>query len=106
MKGFGGMQQLMKQANQMQAKMKKLQEELSLREFEGTSGGGGVRVTATGGNLIKSVTISPDVFSAGDVEMLQDMVASATNDALKNAKETVDKEMSKVTGGLNIPGMF
>jgi DNA-binding YbaB/EbfC family protein len=106
MKGFGGMQQLMKQANQMQAKMKKLQEELSLREFEGTSGGGGVRVTAIGGNLIKSVTISPDVFSAGDVEMLQDMVASATNDALKNAKETVDKEMSKVTGGLNIPGMF
>jgi len=106
MKGFGGMQQLMKQANQMQAKMKKLQEELALREFEGTSGGGGVRVVATGNNTIKAVTISADVFSAGDVEMLQDMVTSATNDALKNAKETVDKEMSKVTGGLNIPGMF
>lgn len=106
MKGFGGMQQLMKQANQMQAKMRKLQEELALREFEGTSGGGAVKVTVTGNNLIKAVAINPDVFSAGDVEMLQDMVVSATNDALKNAKTTVDQEMAKVTGGLNVPGMF
>lgn len=106
MKGFGGMQQLMKQANQMQAKMKKLQEELALREFDGTSGGGAVKVTVTGNNLVKAVVISPDVFSAGDAEILQDMVASATNDALKNAKTIVDQEMSKVTGGLNVPGMF
>lgn len=106
MKGFGGMQQLMRQANQMQAKMKKLQEELAQREFEGTSGGGGVKVVALGNNTIKSVEISKDVFGAGDVEMLQEMVLSATNSALTTARETVDKEMSKVTGGLNIPGMF
>ena len=105
MKGFGGMQQLMKQANQMQAKIKKLQEELQTRTFDGTSGGGGVKVTVTGNNLISAVIINPDVFSAGDAEMLQDMILSATNEALKLAKETSDKEMSKVTGGISIPGM-
>lgn len=105
MKGFGGgMQELMKQANQMQMKMKKVQEELATREFEGTSGGGGVKVVVTGAQTVKSVIINPDVFSAGDAEMLQDMVLSATNDALKTAKDTTDKEMSKITGGMNIPG--
>lgn len=105
MKGFGGMQQLMKQANQMQARIKKLQEELQTRTFDGTSGGGGVKVTVTGANLLSTVTINPDVFSAGDAEMLQDMIVSATNDALKLAKETSDKEMSKITGGMSLPGM-
>jgi DNA-binding YbaB/EbfC family protein len=105
MKGFGGMQQLMKQANQMQAKIKKLQEELQTRTFDGTSGGGGVKVTVTGANLVSAVVINADVFSAGDAEMLQDMIVSATNEALKLAKETSDKEMSKITGGLSLPGM-
>lgn len=107
MKGFpGGMQQLMRQANQMQARLKKTQEELAEREYEASSGGGGVKVTVKGSSTVKSITINPDVFTAGDVEMLQDMVMSAVNEALKVAKETYDNEIAKVTGGMNIPGMF
>ena len=107
MKGFGGggMAQLMKQANQMQRKMKKLQEELATRTYDGTAGGGAVKVTVLGDNLVQSVTITAEVMSAGDVEMLQDLVKAATNDALKVAKETSSKEMEKITGGMNIPGM-
>ena len=107
MKGLqGGMAQLMKQANQMQMKMKKLQEELAQRTFDGTSGGGAVKVTVTGENMVKSVLIQKDVVSAGDLEMLQDMITSAVNDALKVAKDTSAKEMEKITGGMNIPGLF
>lgn len=105
MKGFGGMQQLMKQANQMQMKMKKLQEEFATREFKGTSGGGAVEVTVVGESQIKDVTINPDVFSDGDAEMLQDMLVSATNDALAQSKEEYKKASEKITGGLSIPGM-
>ncbi len=106
-KGFGGgMQQLMKQANQMQNKMKKIQEELALKEFAGTAGGGAVKVMVTGNNEVKSVVIQPDAASPDDVEMLQDLILAATNDALKTAKETHDAEMAKVTGGMNMPGMF
>ncbi len=82
MKGFGGgMQALMRQANQMQARMKKAQEELATREFEAASGGGAVKVTVTGDNKVKSVTIQPDVISSGDQEMLQDLVVTAVNEA-------------------------
>ncbi len=107
MKGLGGgMAQLMKQANQMQIKMKKIQEELAQRQFDGTSGGGAVKVSVSGENFVKSVTIAADVMKSGDVEMLQDLVMTATNDALKLAKDTSAKEMEKVTGGMNIPGLF
>ncbi len=106
-KGFGGgMQQLMKQANQMQNKMKKIQEELATQEFSGTSGGGAVTVTVNGSNQVLSVVVQPDVVSSDDIEMLQDLIVTATNDALKVAKETSDKEMAKVTGGMSMPGMF
>ena len=105
MKGMmGGMAGLMKQANQMQMKMKKLQEELATREFTGTSGGGAVSAKVNGDNKLLSLTIDPEVLKAGDAEMLQDMVVSAVNDALKVAKETSSQEMSKITGGMNIPG--
>jgi len=104
--GGGGMQQLMKQANQMQNKMKKIQEELALKEFEGTSGGGAVKVMVNGKNEVKNVTIQPDAVSPDDVEMLQDLILAATNDALSTAKEVHDAEMAKVTGGMNMPGMF
>jgi hypothetical protein len=107
MKGLpGGMQALMKQANQMQLKMKKTQEELATKEFEGTSGGGAIQVTVTGDNKLVKVVISPEVMKSNDVEMLQDLILAATNDAIRLAKETSQKEMDKVTGGLNIPGMF
>jgi|SRR6185312_3126775 len=106
MKNFGGgMAQLMKQANQMQLKMKKAQEELNQRTFEGSAGGGAVKITATGDNLIKSVVISDDVAKSGDKDMLQDLIVVAANEALKTAKETHAKEMEKITGGLNIPGL-
>lgn len=107
MKGMqGGMAQLMKQANQMQLKMKKVQEELALRTYDGTAGGGAVKVTVTGDNLLKAVTLSADIVKSGDAEMLQDLFVAATNEALKAAKESSAKEMEKITGGLNIPGLF
>ena len=106
MKGMmGGMAGLMKQANQMQMKMKKLQEELAEREFNGTSGGGAVSVKVNGDNKVLAITIDSEVVKSGDTEMLQDLVVSAVNDALKTAKETSSTEMSKITGGMNFPGM-
>ncbi len=107
MKGFGagGMANLMKQANQMQAKMKKAQEEMAAREFTGTSGGNAVTAKVNGDNKILGLTINPEVMKSGDVEMLQDLVISAVNEALKTAKETSSQEMSKITGGMNLPGM-
>lgn len=105
MKGMaGGMAGLMKQANQMQMKMKKLQEELATREFSGTSGGGAVTAKVNGDNKVLSLAINPEVVKSDDIEMLQDLVTSAVNDALKVAKETSSQEMSKITGGINLPG--
>lgn len=105
MKGMmGGMAGLMKQANQMQMKMKKLQEELATREFTGTSGGGAVIAKVNGDSKVLSIAVNPEVMKSGDVEMLQDLVTSAVNDALKISKETSQQEMSKITGGMNFPG--
>lgn len=108
MKGFGGggMQALMRQANQMQTRMKKAQEELAAREFEGSSGGGAVKVTVTGDYKVKAVEIQPDVISSGDKDMLQDLIATAVNEAMRLAKTTSDQEMAKITGGFSLPGMF
>lgn len=102
----GGMAQLMKQANQMQLKMKKAQEEIAKMEFEGTSGGGAVTVKVSGAHLLLSITIDPEVLKTGDTEMTQDMIVTASNDAIKKAKEYSEKEMGKITGGMGIPGMF
>jgi DNA-binding YbaB/EbfC family protein len=108
MKGFGGggMQQLMRQANQMQNRIKKLQEELATREFEGTSGGDAVKIKVTGANSLTAVTIDPEVVKAGDIEMLQDLVLTAVNEALATAKKTSDAEMAKITGGFPMPGQL
>ena len=107
MKGFGGgLQQMMKQANQMQNRIKKLQEELAIKEFEGTAGGGAVIAKVSGDQKLMSVTIQPDVISADDVEMLQDLIVASVNDALKVAKDTSQAEMSKITGGMNFPGLL
>ncbi len=102
--GGGGMQALMRQANQMQAKMKKVQEDFALKEFEGSSGGGAVKVVALGSYQIKTVNINPDALE--DQEMLQDLILTASNEALKQVKTSYDQEMSKVTGGFSMPGMF
>lgn len=102
----GGMQNLMRQANQLQNKVKKLQEELAEREYEGTSGGGAVAIKVRGESQVISLKIADDVVKSGDVEMLQDLIVTATNDALKKAKDTHAAEMAKVTGGFGMPGLF
>ncbi len=107
MKNFpGGMQSFMRQVQQMQNKAEKVQNELKEREFDGTAGGGAVKVKANGAYQLTSVVIDPAVFKDGDAEMLQDLVITAANDALKNANKTTEEEMSKLTGGMKIPGMF
>ncbi len=107
MKGLsGGLANLMKQANQMQIKMKKMQEELSAREFNGSSGGGAMRITVNGDCQMVKVEIDPEVLKAADPEMIQDMILLAANEALKSAKEVSSQEMQKITGGMNMPGLF
>lgn len=102
----GGMAQLMKQANQMQMKMKKAQEELAKREYDGTAGGGAVKVVVNGEYLVVSINIQDDVVKSGDAEMLQDLIKAAVNDASQKAKKTSQTEMEKITGGLGVPGLF
>ena len=109
MKGKGrgnSMQNLIRQANQMQTKMKQLQEELAEKEYQSSSGGGAIQVTIKGENHISALTISPEIFKDGDAEMLQDMLTTAINDALSTAKKDQEEEMAKVTGNMNIPGLF
>ncbi len=101
----GGMQALMRQANQMQAKIKRLQEELATKSYTASSGGDGVQVTVNGSNKILKVEINPEVISPEDKEMLEDMILTAVNEALGQAKKDSDEQMSQVTGGLNFPGM-
>ena len=105
-KGGGSMQALMRQANQMQLKMKKLQEELAEKEYSATSGGDAVKVTVNGDTKVIGFEIKDEVLKDGDAEMLQDMLLTATNEALSAAKKDNEEQMSKLTGGMNIPGMF
>jgi len=105
--GMGGnMQQMMKQAQKMQQSMQKLQQELELKEVEASAGGGVVTVVATGKKEIKSIVIKPEAVDPDDVEMLQDLVLAAVNEALRKADEMVQSEMAKITGGLNLGGLF
>ena len=97
---------MMRQAQKLQAQMTKLQEDLANLTVEATSGGGAVTVVANGQQQLISVTISPEVVDADDVEMLQDMVLTAVNDALAKAQEAAAKKMSSLTGGLNIAGLM
>jgi DNA-binding YbaB/EbfC family protein len=108
--GFPGggmnMQNMMRQAQQMQQKMQQLQEEVEQREVEATSGGGVVRVVATGKKVIKSIEIKPEAVDPDDVEMLEDLVMAAVNEAIAKADEMMQQEMAKITGGLNLGGLF
>jgi hypothetical protein len=101
-----GMNDLVRQAQLMQKKMSDLQKDLSEREIETQSGGGMVRVVVTGGQDIKSISIDKTVVNPEDVDMLQDLILAAVNDALRQAKEMNNQEMSQLTGGMNIPGLF
>lgn len=107
--GFPGgmpnnMNNLMKQAQKMQAKMGKMQEELETREFEAVVGGGVVKAVVNGKKELKGITIDPDAVDPDDVEMLEDLIIAAVNQAISTADETVNGEMSKLTGGLDLPG--
>ena len=105
MKGIPNMGQLMKQAQQFQSKMAKVQEELNQKTVEASAGGGMVTIVANGAQEVVSITIDPEVVDPEDLEMLQDLVMAAVNDALSRAKEMVNQEMGQLTKGLNIPGM-
>ena len=99
----GNMNNLMKQAQRMQRQMEESQKELETKEFTAKAGGGAVEITVTGGKEITKVTISPDAVDPDDVEMLQDLIMAATNEALKMAEDANSEIMGKMTGGL---GMF
>ncbi len=103
MKGMG---EMVRQAQVMQRKLAEIQEGLKDKEVEAQAGGGMVTVIATGGQEIKGVKIDPSVVEAGDVEMLEDLITAAVNEAIKKAKAMMESEMSQITGGMSIPGMF
>lgn len=94
----------MQQAQQMQAKLAKIQEELATMEFEGTSGGGAVRATTTGAGVLSKLEISQDVLREGDAELVSDMVMAAVNSALENGRKHSQQKLGALTGGLGIPG--
>ena len=105
MKGIPNMGQLMKQAQQFQTRMAKLQEDLADKTVEASAGGGMVTVVVNGKQEIVSINIDPEVIDPEDREMLQDLILAAVNDGLSKAKEMINEEMGKLTGGMNIPGI-
>ncbi|MBN8211082.1 YbaB/EbfC family nucleoid-associated protein [Bacillus sp. NTK071] len=106
MGGGGNMNNMMKQMQKMQKDMAKAQEELKDKIVEGSAGGGMVLVKANGHKEILEVIVKEEVVDPDDIDMLQDLVLAATNDALRNVDELVNKDMGKFTQGLNMPGMF
>lgn len=104
-KGIGGMGNLFKQAQEMQAKLARVQEDLAHRTVEGSSGGGMVRATVTGQLNLASIKIDPAVVNPDEREMLEDLVLAAVNEGMRLAREMAAEEMSKITGGMKIPGL-
>ncbi|EAT17230.1 YbaB/EbfC family nucleoid-associated protein [Desulfuromonas acetoxidans] len=102
-KGLGNM---MKQAQQMQQKMARIQEEVAKQEIEASAGGGMVTVVVNGKQEVLSIKIDPNVVDPQDVDMLQDLILVATNEAVRKSQDIMQQEMSKLTGGMNIPGLF
>ena len=96
---------MMRQARQMQARLEKIQQELAEARTEASSGGGAVKVVVIGGNRVESIEISPDAVDPEDVELLEDLVTAAVNEALEAAQANAASKMSAITGGLNIPGL-
>ena len=103
---FGNMGNILKQAQAMQAQMAKVQEQAASKIVTGTAGGGSVTVTANGAMQLVSIVIDPEVVKGGDVEMVQDLIMAASNDALRKAREMMADEMKSVTGGMNVPGLL
>ena len=111
-RGFGGgmmpgnMNNLLKQDQKKQENMQKMQEELEAKEIEASVGGGAVTVKVNGKKEVLDINIKPEVVDPDDIEMLQDLVLSAINEALRNVDEMQSSQMGKLTGGMNIPGLF
>lgn len=105
--GYGkqSQQQLMQQVQQMQENMRKKQEELESAEYSVTSGGGMVELTMSGKHQVTRLKLQPDVVDPQDIEMLEDLIAAAVNEAVRTVDEASEREMSALTGGLNLPGM-
>ena len=101
--GFGN---ILKQAQQMHTKIAQLQEEMAGKTVEASSGGGMVNVVINGKQEILSIRIDPEVVNRVDIEMLQDLIVAAVNEAIRKSQEMMTEEMKKITGGLNIPGLF
>ena len=103
---FGGMGDLLKQAQEMQGRIAKIQEELGQKTVEGSAGGGMVQVTVNGQFNLTAVKIEPSVINPEEKEMLEDLIRAAVNDGMRKAREMVSTEMSKITGGFKIPGLM
>jgi DNA-binding YbaB/EbfC family protein len=99
------MQKMMKQAQKMQSKMEKKQEEMKDKTVDASAGGGVVTVTVNGGQEVVDIDINPDVLDPDDVEMLEDLILAATNEAMRKVQDMMEDEMGQLAGGLNIPGM-
>lgn len=104
--GMGNMNNMMKQVQKMQKQMEETQSKLEEQEVEASSGGGAVTVRANGKKEVIEITIDKDVVDPDDVEMLQDLVLAAVNEALRSASKMVEDEMQKITGNIKIPGLF
>lgn len=104
--GMANMQGMMKKVQKMQQDMLKMQEELKNRTVEATAGGGAVTIVVTGRKTVEKVTIAPSAVDPEDVEMLEDLVTTAINEAMRKVDEMTEKEMGKITGGMKLPGMF
>ena len=108
-KNIGGaqnMNSMIKQAQKMQDEITELQNDIEARDLSATSGGGAVEVVVTGAKNIKALTIKPEVVDKDDVEMLQDLIISAINEAMADVEKTTEEEMNKITGGVALPGLF
>jgi nucleoid-associated protein EbfC len=103
--GGGNMGNLMKQAQKFQQQMEDMQKDLQNKEFTASAGGGAVVAIATGKKVLKKISIKAEVVDPDDVEMLEDLILTACNEAIKKAEEETADEMKKLTGGLNIPGL-
>jgi nucleoid-associated protein EbfC len=104
-KGIGGMGNLLKQAQEMQSRMAKIQEELAQKTVDGSAGGGMVQGTVNGQLALTAIKIDPSVINSEEKEMLEDLVMAAINDGMRKARDMASTEMSKITGGLKIPGL-
>lgn len=104
-KGIGGMGNLLKQAQEMQSRMAKIQEELAQKTVDGSAGGGMVQVTVNGQLALTRIKIDPSVINSEEKEMLEDLIMAAINDGMRKARDMASSEMSKITGGLKIPGL-